>query len=133
MRKPWPLLAILLLLACERQSIVPAKAAAPAQPAADPSASAAEARLVPFNPVTTPAARAAARRAAEAALVDTLVIHRCTAGRDWCAELVAEGEGWRLDLTAAAAPERRVSLPLEQDDFDNPFYALWPSLVREPD
>ena len=59
-------------------------------PAVAQSAGAA-ARMIPFDAVETPEARAAARAAAEAALVEDLVLHRCTPDREWCAQLLRDG------------------------------------------
>ncbi len=142
MAKAWVLLALFVLLACgQPPGATPANeatqsaAANRAVPTAAQAGGPAEPQLVPFEPVTTPAARAAARRAAEAALVEALVLHRCTADRAWCAELAPAGEGWRLDIVErarAGAPERRVRHALPREPRDDPIYELWPSLVREP-
>jgi hypothetical protein len=96
----------------------------------------AAARMLPFEAVETPEAREAARAAAEAALVEDLVLHRCTSERDWCAELVRDGESWRLELIArggANGAGRRIAFEPPDRDVGEPFFALWPHLIREAD
>ena len=117
--------ALLLLLACR-----PAATPPDAPPAADQR----PAQMVEFRAVDTPEAHAAAHRAAEAALVEEIVLHRCTADRSWCAELVPDGESWRLELVdrTRSAAERRIRFEPPDRDVGNPHFALWPQLVREP-
>ena len=98
------------------------------------AANAQPARMEAFPEVETPEARAAARLAAEAALVERLVLHRCAAARDWCAELVRDGESWLLELSGRAdpnAPERRIRLQPPDREIGDPNFELWPQLVRE--
>lgn len=113
MTKAWLLPGMLLLLSCR-----PA-AAEPAQ-------------MLPFPAVETREAREAARRAAEEALVESLVLHRCTPGADWCAELVRDGESWLLELVGRAG-ERRIRFEPPDRGIGDPIFALWPHIVREGD
>lgn len=104
-------------------------------PAVAQSAGAA-ARMLPFDAVETPEAREAARRAAEDALVEDIVLHRCTAGREWCAELLRDGEAWRLALIARAGAnqaERRIAFEPPDRGVGEPSFAIWPHLIREAD
>lgn len=123
MRNAWLLPGILLLLWC-------------GSAAAEPAVTDATARMLPFPAVETREAREAARRAAEAALVEEIVLHRCTPDRDWCAELVRDGESWLLELVGRSGvngPERRVRFEPPDREIGDPFFALWPHLVREAD
>lgn len=90
------------------------------------------AQMVAFPAVETREAREAARRAAEEALVENLVLHRCTADRGWCAELVRDGESWLLEL-AGGSGERRIRFEPPDRETGDPIFALWPHLVREGD
>ncbi|HKR24590.1 MAG TPA: hypothetical protein VJS15_04990, partial [Allosphingosinicella sp.] len=90
------------------------------------------AQMLPFPAVETREAREAARRAAEEALVEELVLHRCLPDREWCAELVRDGESWRLELVGRAG-ERRVRFEPPDREVGDPIFALWPQLVREAD
>jgi hypothetical protein len=97
-------------------------------------AAAEPAQMLPFPAVETREAREAARRAAEAALVEDIVVNRCTSDRGWCAELVRDGESWLLELvdrTGANGAERRVRFEPPDRQIGDPFFALWPHLVRE--
>jgi len=99
-----------------------------------PAGTGAAAEMLPFPAVTTRAARRAARRAAEEALVEDLVLHRCTRGREWCAELVREGDSWVLEIAGRAGadgPERRLRFEPPDRDTGDPIFALWPHFVRE--
>jgi len=96
----------------------------------------ATARMIPFEAVDTPEAREAARRAAEDALVEDLILHRCTSGGEWCAELLRDGESWRLALIERGGTngaERRIAFEPPDRDVGEPFFALWPHLIREAD
>lgn len=127
MVKAWLLPGTLLVLSCG-----PA-IAGPDQPRAGTGAAA---EMLPFPAVETREARAAARRAAEEALVEDVVLHRCTPGRDWCAELVRDGEFWLLEVvgrSSADGPERRVRFEPPDRDIGDPSFALWPHFVREAD
>jgi hypothetical protein len=129
MTNAWWLPGTLLLLVL---GSVPA-AADPDQPLPGTGAAA---QVLPFRAVETREARAAARRAAEEALVEDIVLHRCTPERTWCAELVRDGESWLLELvgrSGAGASERRVRFEPPDRDVGDPFFALWPHLVREAD
>lgn len=104
--------------------------------AGQPAEPAATAQMLDFPAVETPGSRAAAQQAAERALVETLVLRRCTAAGDWCAELVPEGEGWQLEITGPAgtqAPAPRARFDPPDQEHGEPFFALWPHIVREPD
>lgn len=113
MTKAWPLPGVLLLLSCG------AAVAAPAQ-------------MVAFPAVETREAREAARRAAEEALVEEIVLHRCTPDRDWCGELVRDGDSWLLEL-AGRSGERRIRFEPPDREIGDPIFALWPNIVREAD
>ena len=113
MTKAWLLPGILLLLSCRPVAAEPAQ-------------------MVAFPAVETREAREAARRAAEEALVENLVLHRCTVERDWCAELVRDGESWLLELVGSAG-ERRIRFEPPDRSIGDPVFALWPHLVRESD
>lgn len=99
--------------------------------AAQPAAPGTAARMLPFPEAETAESRVAARQAAERALVDEVVLRRCTAARDWCAELIPDGEAWTLELSDAAG--RRVRFDPPGEDYGGPSFALWPQLVREAD
>lgn len=104
--------------------------------AGQPAEPGATAQMLDFPAVETPESRAAAQQAAERALVETLILRRCTAARDWCAELVPDGEAWRLEIagpsrTQTPAPRLRFDPP--DQEYGEPFFALWPHLVHEPD
>lgn len=104
--------------------------------AGQPAAPGGAAQMLDFPAVDTPESRAAARQAAERAMVETLILRRCTAARDWCAELVPQGEGWQLEITGPAgsrAPAPRARFDPPDQEHGDPFLALWPHLVREPD
>jgi len=103
---------------------------------AQPAGTGAAARMIPFAAVETREAREAARRAAEAALVENIVLHRCTPGREWCAQLLRDGESWRLALIArggTAGAERRIEFEPPDREVGEPFFALWPHLLRDAD
>jgi hypothetical protein len=103
-------------------------------PAVPPSTgTGAVARMIPFHAVETREAREAARRAAEDALVEDIVLHRCTPGRDWCAQLLRDGESWRLALIERGGAGRRIAFEPPDRDVGEPFFALWPHLLREAD
>ena len=111
MTKAWLLPGILLLLSCGPVAAEPAQ-------------------MLAFPAVETREAREAARRAAEEALVENLVLHRCTPDRDWCAELVRDGESWLLELVGRAG-ERRIRFEPPDREIGDPIFALWPHIVRE--
>lgn len=120
-------LLLLLLLGCDP---------AAAEPGRPPAVAGAGAQLLPFPAVETSEAREAARRAAEEALVEEIVLHRCAPERDWCAELVRDGESWLLELvnrSGADASERRVRFEPPDRGIGDPSFALWQHLVREGD
>jgi hypothetical protein len=94
------------------------------------------AQMVAFPAVETREAREAARRAAEEALVENIVLHRCTPDRGWCGELVRNGQSWLLEIvgrSGADGSERRIRFEPPDRDIGDPSFALWPHLVREAD
>lgn len=117
MTNAWLLPGILLLFSCRPVAAEPAQ-------------------MIAFPAVETREDREAARRAAEEALVEGIVLHRCTPDRGWCAELVRDGESRLLELvgrSGANGPERRVRFEPPDRAVGDPFFALWPHLVREAD
>ena len=94
-----------------------------------------DSQLLPFPAVLSRESRETARRAAAAALVENLVLHRCTSDRLWCAQLVQEGEAWHVEIVDRSRygePERRIRFDPPDPGSADPFYELWPNLVREP-